>query len=101
MGIIRALTVEERATTRDMQVAAQAARIKMHEYKQNVEAEFRKLEQDAIAKEQAVSMYLTQVAGKAGINIATHAFDFDQMGFGLREDVLGPVGPTAPSAVEF
>lgn len=93
MNVVKTLTTEEQLVVRNLQVAAQAARIKVHEYQTQIEAELRKLEQDAIAKGQAVAAHLTNLAREAKLEVEKTAFDFDSMVFHQPGAPVPPVPP--------
>lgn len=96
--ILLALNTDQKLTARDLQVAAQAAQIKMHEYKAEAEAKFKTLEQDAMAKSQILVNYLASVGTDAKIETAKAIFDFDLMAF-IKAPVSVTPGPALPAPV--
>lgn len=99
MSIIKTLTTEERLATRELQLASQAAQIKFHEYKAQAEAELKRLNDDAVAKGQAIFTHLTAVAKKAELDIDKIIFDFDHMAFTPKPVSVTP-GPALPPPIE-
>jgi hypothetical protein len=96
--VLLALTKDQQLHVRNLQVFSQAAQLKVHQYKQQADAELNRLQTDANTKSQIVINFLNQVGTASKIDVTKSLFDFESLAFIEVPDQV-PANPTPAPAL--